>query len=126
MRFDIAVVGAGPSGSWTAKLLADRGARVVLIDPTHPREKPCGGGVTGRALALLGDDIRTAHLPCVPIAAARFIDSMANTSVDVPLTTASAALVVASRSEFDGALLDAGRKAGAEVVARRVIDVSRE
>src|SRR5262249_42453789 len=51
-RFDFAIVGAGPSGSWTATLLARSGANVLLIDPSHPREKPCGGGVTGRALAL--------------------------------------------------------------------------
>ena len=34
---DVAIVGAGPSGAWTAYLLARRGARVVLVDPSHPR-----------------------------------------------------------------------------------------
>ena len=45
----------GPGGRWTALRLARRGARVAIVDPSHPREKPCGGGVTGRALALVGD-----------------------------------------------------------------------
>ena len=41
--------------------LARAGASVTLFDPSHPREKPCGGGLTGRALALVADviDIRS-------------------------------------------------------------------
>jgi geranylgeranyl reductase family protein len=50
-RFDVAVVGAGPAGSTTAYRLARAHARVLLIDKAHfPREKPCGGGLTLRAV----------------------------------------------------------------------------
>jgi geranylgeranyl reductase family protein len=53
-RFDAVVVGAGPSGSTTAFHLARGGARVLLADKaTFPRDKPCGGGLTTRALRLL-------------------------------------------------------------------------
>ena len=52
--FDVAVVGAGPAGAIAARELACAGARVALLDGSHPREKPCGGGVTGRALAVAG------------------------------------------------------------------------
>ncbi len=49
-KYDVVVVGAGPSGSTTAFHLAKAGARVLLIDRAKfPREKPCGGGVTVRA-----------------------------------------------------------------------------
>jgi geranylgeranyl reductase family protein len=49
-KYDVAVVGAGPSGSTTAYHLAKAGARVLLLDRAEfPREKPCGGGVTARA-----------------------------------------------------------------------------
>jgi geranylgeranyl reductase family protein len=49
-RYDVAIVGAGPSGSTTAYHLAKAGARVLLLDRAEfPREKPCGGGVTARA-----------------------------------------------------------------------------
>jgi geranylgeranyl reductase family protein len=52
--FDIAVVGAGPAGSVAAYRLASAGARTLLVDKaTFPRDKPCGGGVTGRAARLL-------------------------------------------------------------------------
>jgi geranylgeranyl reductase family protein len=50
-RFDAIVVGAGPAGSSTAIHLARGGARVLLLDRARfPRDKPCGGGITGRAL----------------------------------------------------------------------------
>ena len=32
MDYDVIVAGAGPAGSTTAKLLADAGARVALVD----------------------------------------------------------------------------------------------
>jgi len=52
--FDVAVVGAGPAGSTAAYRLAAAGARVLLVDKAvFPRDKPCGGGVTGRAARLL-------------------------------------------------------------------------
>ena len=53
-EFDVAIVGAGPAGSVAAYHLATAGARVLLVDKaTFPRDKPCGGGVTGRAAKLL-------------------------------------------------------------------------
>ena len=55
-RFDVLVVGAGPAGSAAAIHLARGGASVLLADRARfPRDKPCGGGLTGRALR---------HLPC--------------------------------------------------------------
>jgi len=53
-RFDALVVGAGPAGSTAAFRLARAGARVLLIDKARfPRDKPCGGGLTYRAVRLL-------------------------------------------------------------------------
>jgi geranylgeranyl reductase family protein len=55
-QFDVLVAGAGPAGSATAIHLARAGASVLLVDKARfPRDKPCGGGLTGRALR---------HLPC--------------------------------------------------------------
>jgi geranylgeranyl reductase family protein len=54
MDCDIAVIGAGPAGSLAGYHLATAGARVLLVDKAEfPRDKPCGGGVTGRAAKLL-------------------------------------------------------------------------
>jgi geranylgeranyl reductase family protein len=53
-RYDVIVVGAGPAGSTCAYRLASAGASVLLVDRARfPRDKPCGGGVTGRAARLL-------------------------------------------------------------------------
>ena len=56
--YDTIVVGAGPAGSTTARLLAQQGARVLLLDRARfPRDKPCGGGVTVAAAAEAGIDL---------------------------------------------------------------------
>ena len=56
-RFDVAVIGAGPAGSVTAIHLAREGARVLLLDKARfPRDKPCGGGLTLRAVRQLPVD----------------------------------------------------------------------
>src|SRR3954451_179794 len=55
--FDATVVGAGPAGSTTALRLAREGARVLLLDKARfPRDKPCGGGISARALRELPVD----------------------------------------------------------------------
>ncbi|MGE5275169.1 MAG: geranylgeranyl reductase family protein [Verrucomicrobiota bacterium] len=56
-RYDVAVIGAGPAGSVTAIHLARSGARVLLLDRARfPRDKPCGGGLTVRAVRQLPVD----------------------------------------------------------------------
>lgn len=51
MNYDVVVVGAGPSGATAAKVLAEQGIRVLLLDKERfPREKPCGGGLPARVL----------------------------------------------------------------------------
>lgn len=56
--YDALVVGAGPAGSATAIHLARGGARVLLVDRARfPRDKPCGGGLTGRALGQAPCDV---------------------------------------------------------------------
>jgi flavin-dependent dehydrogenase len=120
---DIAIVGAGPAGARAAWVLARQGARVTIFDASHPREKPCGGGVTGRALASVADAIDATSCARTPIHRARFIrlracGASAGQALDpIALTTGESAtvdldrgaLVVASRAEFDAALLHAQR-----------------
>jgi geranylgeranyl reductase family protein len=118
---DAAIVGAGPSGAWAAYRLARGGARVTLFDASHPREKPCGGGVTRRALALVNGAVDRRALPSTAIRTARFVDTTAGREAIVPLP--GDALIVASRAAFDGALLDAPIAAGATLSRARVVDV---
>jgi len=51
---DVAVIGAGPAGSAAAAWAARAGRDVLLIDAAEfPRDKPCGDGLTPRAVAEL-------------------------------------------------------------------------
>ena len=51
---DVLVVGAGPAGSAAAAWAAREGLDVILADAeTFPRDKPCGDGLTPRAIAEL-------------------------------------------------------------------------
>jgi menaquinone-9 beta-reductase len=127
MIADVAIVGGGPAGSWMAYRLASHGARVVLFDASHPREKPCGGGVTGRALALVAEVLRPDGLPSVVVRGARFGGPGRTGTARVPLdangVSPASALVVASRRDFDRMLFDAARSAGAEIVQSRVVAI---
>ena len=54
MSYDVVIVGAGPAGAVLAYLLAKAGAEVLLLEKkVFPRYKPCGGGLTKRALDSL-------------------------------------------------------------------------
>ncbi len=149
MRIDVAIVGAGPAGARAAFVLARRGVRVTIFDGSHPREKPCGGGVTGRALAIVADAVEPPLCPRVAIRSVRFVNSARHAAapgvgarcrslvsefgvgvpvsefgVGVPLD--DGALVVASRAHFDAALLAAAERAGATLVRSRVANVSAD
>lgn len=56
MRYDAAVVGAGPAGAATAIHMARAGLRVLLLDrSTFPRDKPCAEYLSPAAEPLLRD-----------------------------------------------------------------------
>jgi len=113
------VVGAGPAGSLLSYQLARDGAAVTVFDASHPREKPCGGGVTGKALALLPPSPSDDPLPARFVEACRF-ESGLGESVDVPL---SRPVAVASRRELDAWLLRRATEAGAVHVAERAVEL---
>ena len=53
-KYEIAVVGAGPSGSTAAYFLAQKNFDTVLLEKNvFPRDKPCGGGLTTKTIDFL-------------------------------------------------------------------------
>jgi geranylgeranyl reductase family protein len=57
-QFDVIIIGAGPAGSTAAKNCADYGLETVLIEKQSiPRIKPCGGGVSLKALKLIKGEV---------------------------------------------------------------------
>jgi geranylgeranyl reductase family protein len=135
---DVAIVGAGPAGAWAAVHLAGAGARVTIFDHSHPREKPCGGGLTGRAIGLITRELGRLPVPMVSARSARFERAMASTAtpadeghgdaISFPLVdhgvSPDSSLLITSRASFDRALLDAAVNRGAQLVAERVVDVA--
>jgi geranylgeranyl reductase family protein len=123
----IGIIGAGPAGAMAAVRLARAGASVTLFDASHPREKPCGGGLTGRALALVSDVIDLRTLPAVVVTSATV--EARDRATDVALidrgATPDSSLVVMSRAVFDRALADAAVEAGARFVREQAVDVAR-
>jgi menaquinone-9 beta-reductase len=122
---DVLVVGAGPAGAWVAYRLARAGARVTLFDHSHPREKACGGGLTGRAVALVADVVTAGSVAGVPVESLQFETATASVRMRLPEAglTPESALVVTDRRTFDGELLAAAVGAGAVHVADRVREV---
>jgi flavin-dependent dehydrogenase len=116
----IGIVGAGPAGSLLALRLAEGGAAVVVFDASHPREKPCGGGLTRKALRALPGEPATDPLPVRRVGACRF--ESGPRAVDVPLEEPVA---VVSRRELDSWLLRRACAAGVRHVAERVVAASR-
>jgi geranylgeranyl reductase family protein len=121
---NIAIIGAGPAGAMAAIRLARAGVPVAIFDASHPREKPCGGGVTGRALALIADVVNLAALPAVVIESA-IVEEPGTDGADVGVALGGASLVVISRAIFDQALLEAAVRCGAQLIPEKVLDVAR-
>ena len=120
-HFEVIVIGAGPAGAAAARDLSRSGARVALVDGSHPREKPCGGGVTGRALDLVGGAPGLAGRARA-IRSVRFESESAAVTVDLP----EGYLDVFSREEFDRALAQTARDAGAVPIAARASAIVRQ
>jgi geranylgeranyl reductase family protein len=110
-RFDAVVVGAGPAGSSVAIRLARAGASVLVIDRARfPRDKPCGGGLTRRALAEIPVDPE-------PVVEARVetFDFGFRYSRRFTRRTKQPLVLMTQRRRLDAFLLEQARLAGAEV-----------
>ena len=115
----IAVVGAGPAGAWASILLARRGHSVTLIDSQAPWEKPCGGGVTAKALSGFGifeSDLPRNNIDRITI---YFGDTRSVT------VTPKEPLAVLSRRELGKYLMGAAEKSGVFFLKSRVTHIDR-
>lgn len=120
---DVAIVGGGPAGAWSSYRLARGGVRVAVIDGSHPREKPCGGGVTRRALEIVQDALADRQLPAVPIDGATFGYEGRSARCALAPGGSRHPLLVTARRDFDSGLLDAAVAAGAHHVRERATDI---
>jgi flavin-dependent dehydrogenase len=111
---EVVIAGAGPAGVAAAVALAARipADRILCLDKARfPRDKPCGGGLTGHAqtaLELLGLAVRVPRIACGQgrlVYGRRARDVVLERAVDV-----------VRRCEFDADLVAQARARGIEIV----------
>jgi flavin-dependent dehydrogenase len=112
---DIAIVGGGPAGSMCGERLARSGHNVTIYDEHLAWEKPCGGGLTHKAIRAYPFLLNGPH-PKKLIHTVELISSKghrARLALDQPI-------VVYSRTVLNGLLLDRAEAAGCRVIRSRV------
>lgn len=115
---EIAIVGGGPSGSVCGEHLARAGFQVTLFDEHLAWEKPCGGGLTHKAISAYPFLLDGPH-PKKLIQTVELISSRghrARLDLDRPI-------VIYSRAVLNGLLLDRAAAAGCRVIRSRVTRV---
>ncbi len=117
-RGRIAVIGGGPAGAMAAAIVGRAGRGVILVDDKLAWEKPCGGGVTHKALE---------HYPFLAEAQVEYnlvegceLISPGGLRLWLPL---GRRIAIFSRRVLNGLLLERARAAGAELLRDRVLEI---
>ncbi len=130
-RYDVVVAGARVAGASTAMLLARRGMRVLVVDPTPLGSDTLSthalmrGGVLQLARWGVLDAVRAAGTPAVRRTTFHYgADAV---RVDIKPRDGVDALYAPRRTVLDRALVEAARASGAEVIhGISLIDVARD
>ena len=116
----VAVLGGGPAGSFAAERLARAGLKTTIYDEKLAWEKPCGGGITYKAYReypfLIDNDTPKKLVRETVLSAPKAGD--ASMMLSQPL-------VIYSRKELNGMLLERAGKAGAAIEKTRVLGMER-
>jgi flavin-dependent dehydrogenase len=129
-RHSIAIVGGGPAGALAAALLAAEGRNVLLFEEKLAWEKPCGGGLTHKALLqypFLADargennsvgNHRAEHNPVEECELISPSGRRVRFHLDHPVA-------IFSRLKLNGLLLERARRTGADIRRERVTQIAR-
>lgn len=117
----VAILGGGPSGAFAAERLARAGVETVVFDEKLAWEKPCGGGLTWKAYSqypFLSENGTPKKIVRETILAAPKSNPV-KLALDHPL-------LIYSRLDLNGLLLDRAQRAGAQLEKTRVLQMERE
>src|SRR6202167_185191 len=118
---DIAIVGGGPAGALCGERLASSGFHVTIFDERLAWEKPCGGGLTHKAIETYPFLLDSPH-PKKIVRTAELISSRghrARFEMNHPI-------VIYARKVLNGLLLDRAIAAGCRAVHSRVTRVDTD
>jgi flavin-dependent dehydrogenase len=115
----IAIIGGGPAGSSAAAQLARSQYKVLLFDEKLAWEKPCGGGITDKALVRY-EYLRDIGVERNWVERCELI-SPAGRRVTFDL---GRPVAIFSRRVLNGFLLERAKSAGAEVLNQRVTAIT--
>jgi len=114
----IAIIGGGPAGAFAAAELARGGLDVLVFDEKLAWEKPCGGGITPKAITrwpflrdALADRNWITHCE---------ITAPSGRKVAFPLDSQ---IAIFSRLALNGLMLERARNAGAQMSQERVVNI---
>ncbi|UGQ09876.1 geranylgeranyl reductase family protein [Yinghuangia sp. ASG 101] len=111
--WDVVVIGAGPAGASAARVAAEAGRSVLVLEKaTLPRYKTCGGGIIGPSAASLPPGFRPPVMDQVTAVSFTLRGRWRRTRRS---RSGSPMFALVNRPEFDAALVDAARAAGAAV-----------
>jgi flavin-dependent dehydrogenase len=116
----VAILGGGPSGAFAAAQLASNGVKTVVFDEKLAWEKPCGGGLTYKAYSqypFLADGATPKKIIRQTVLSAPKSKAV-TLSLDRPL-------LIYSRYDLNGMLLDRAQSAGAQLEKTRILNIER-
>jgi flavin-dependent dehydrogenase len=116
----VAILGGGPSGAFAAAQLASNGVDTVVFDEKLAWEKPCGGGLTYKAYSqypfLAESETPKKIIRQTVLSAPK--SKAVTLSLDHPL-------LIYSRYDLNGMLLDRAQRAGAQLEKTRILNIER-
>ena len=116
----VAVLGGGPAGATAAERLARAGLKTIILDEKLAWEKPCGGGITYKAYSqypyLIENDTPKRLVSDTLIAAPK------SGAFKMELTRP---LVIYSRMDLNGMLLERAAAVGTDIIKERVLALER-
>ena len=119
-RVEVAIVGGGPAGASCAIELAKHGIFATIFDHSHPREKPCAGGISAQVIKKFPflENFRSTGFALSDFRIISYNGIQA-------MTKKGDYGFCVSRMLFDRGILDIALEKGAKLATEKVLDVKK-